>query len=237
MAQPITIVGTITDSSGISKQVTITGIGSVVVDPGYGVGTPVPPHPAHPIYTPPVFPSHPIVLPTPPVDPGYGVPAPPLGIWGGAPPPHPAHPIAPGGPGGIVSPPIYYPPGIWPSPPPGGGVPQPPGGIVAPPIYYPPVFPAHPIVTPPVGIAPPIYYPPGIWGPTDPRPSHPIVLPEPPEVPTEPPIAPPGGGISDGWQWYYTPGTGWILVWKPPGSGGKPQPPGGSAPTPSPTKG
>jgi hypothetical protein len=173
MAQQVTIVGTMTDAEGNTKQVTITGVGAIA-----------------------------------PVDPGYGVPAPPLGIWGG-PPLHPAHPIAPGG------------------PPP----------TVAPPIYYPPVFPAHPIVTPPVGIAPPIYYPPGIWGPTDPRPSHPIVLPEPPEVPTEPPIAPPGGGISDGWQWYYTPGTGWILVWKPPGSGGKPQPPGGSAPTPSPTKG
>ena len=124
-----------------------------------------------------------------PVDPGYGVPAPPLGIWGG-PPLHPTHPIAPGGP----------PPGVWP-----------PGGVVAPPIYYPP----------------------GIWGPTDPRPSHPIVLPEPPEVPTEPPIAPPGGGVSEGWQWYYSPVYGWILVWVPSEGGGKPRPPGGSAPPPT----
>ena len=112
MAQPITIVGTITDSSGISKQVTITGIGSVVVDPGYGVGTPVPPHPAHPIYTPPVFPSHPIVLP----------------------PVFPAHPIAPGGPPPTATPPIYYPPEIWPKPP---EVPEqppvmPPGAILPP---------------------------------------------------------------------------------------------------------
>jgi hypothetical protein len=126
-----------------------------------------------------------------PVDPGYGIPAPPDVIWGGRPPP-----------------------------------------MVTPPIYYPPVFPAHPIVLPPGQppvVAPPIYYPP--------TPSHPIVLPEPPEVPTEPPIAPPGGGISDGWQWYYAPGTGWILVWKPPGEGGKPQPPAGSVPpTPTPTK-
>src|SRR6516165_10487074 len=105
-----------------------------------------------------------------------------------------------------------------------------PGGpppTVMPPIYYPPT-PAHPIVLPPPTVSPPIYYPP--------TPEHPIVLPEPPEVPTEPPIAPPGGGISDGWQWYYAPGTGWILVWKPPGGGGKPQPPGGGAPAPSPSK-
>jgi hypothetical protein len=39
-----------------------------------------------------------------------------------------------------------------------------------------PVFPAHPIV-----------HPPGIWGPTDPRPSHPIVIPLPPETPGLPP--------------------------------------------------
>src|SRR6516225_11345468 len=101
MAQPVTIVGTITDSSGISKQVTITGIGSVQVDPGYGVPLP-PPHPAHPIVLP--------TPPTPPVDPGYGVPLPPLGIWGGAPPAHIAHPIAPGGPPPTATPPIYYPP-------------------------------------------------------------------------------------------------------------------------------
>ena len=89
---------------------------------------------------------------------------------------------------------------------------------------------------PPGVVAPPIYYPPGIWGPTDPRPSHPIVLPEPPEVPTEPPIAPPGGGVSEGWQWYYSPVYGWILVWVPPGGGGKPQPPGGDQPTVTPHK-
>ena len=154
--QSVVIVGTMTDSEGATKQVTIQGVGAIA-----------------------------------PVDPGYGVPAPPLGIWGG-PPLHPTHPIAPGGP----------PPGIWP-----------PGGVVAPPIYYPP----------------------GIWGPTDPRPSHPIVLPEPPEVPTEPPIAPPGGGLSDGWQWYYTDRFGWVLVWVPEGGGGKPQPPGGSASPPTAT--
>ena len=125
MAQPVTIVGTITDSSGISKQVTITGIGSVQVDPGYGVPLP-PPHPAHPIVLP--------TPPTPPVDPGYGVPLPPLGIWGGAPPAHIAHPIAPGGPPPVATPPIYYPPEIWPKPP---EVPEqppvmPPGAILPP---------------------------------------------------------------------------------------------------------
>ena len=68
-----------------------------------------------------------------------------LGIGGGPMPGGPSvgHPIAPGGPPpgiwpppGVVSPPIYYPPGIWP----------PPGG---------PVYPAHPIVLPPVDIPPP----------------------------------------------------------------------------------
>jgi hypothetical protein len=164
--QSVVIVGTMTDSEGATKQVTIQGVGAIT-----------------------------------PVDPGYGIPAPPGG--GGSPP------------------------GIWG----GGNVPMP-----TPPIYIPPVFPAHPIAPPPGGVvAPPIYYPPGIWGPTDPRPSHPIVLPEPPEVPTEPPIAPPGGGLSDGWQWYYTDRFGWVLVWVPEGGGGKPQPPGGGASPPSPT--
>jgi len=186
MAQPITIVGTITDSSGISKQVTITGIGSVVVDPGYGVGPPVPPHPAHPIYTPPVFPSHPIVLP----------------------PVFPAHPIAPGGPPPTATPPIYYPPEVWPRPPsgpvdPGYGIPGPP-------------YPAHPIVPPggypPGGVAtPPIYYPPEIW-------------PKPPVPPEQPPVMPPGAILPPGWSWYYTNIWGWVLVWRPTDSGGKPQP-------------
>jgi hypothetical protein len=191
MAHPVTIVGTITDSSGISKQVTITGIGSVVVDPGYGIPAPPdviwggrpPPHPAHPIapggqpptatppiYYPPVFPAHPIV--PPPVDPGYGIPAPPLGIWGGAPPAHPAHPIAPGGPPPTATPPIFYPPEVWPKPP------------------------------------------------------------VPPEVP---PVMPPGAILPPGWSWYYTNIWGWVLVWRPSDSGGKPQPPSsGGGPSVSP---
>jgi hypothetical protein len=168
MAQPITIVGTITDSSGISKQVTITGIGSVVVDPGYGVPLP-PPTATPPIYIPPVFPAHPIV--PPPVDPGYGVPLPPLGIWGGAPPPHPAHPIAPGGPPPTATPPIYYPPEVWPKPP------------------------------------------------------------VPPETP---PVMPPGAILPPGWSWYYTNIWGWVLVWRPEGGGGKPTPPSPGGPSVSP---
>jgi hypothetical protein len=52
----------------------------------------LPPSVMPPIYLPPGSagdgkPEHPIVLP----------PVPPLGIWGGAPLPHPEHPIAPGG--------------------------------------------------------------------------------------------------------------------------------------------
>ena len=83
---------------------------------------------------------------------------------------------------------------------------------------------------------PPIYYPPGIWGPTDPRPTPPIALPEPEPPPTDPPIAPPGGGLSEGWQWFYAPGYGFVLVWLPPGGGGKPQPPGSEPPVATPYK-
>src|SRR6516162_4604160 len=133
MAQQVTIVGTMTDAEGKSTQVTINGIGQLLVDPGYGI----------------------------------------------------------------------------PAPPP----------VVAPPIYYPPVFPAHPIAGPPPGVvAPPIYYPPEIWGPTDPRPTHPIVIPGPPPV-GRPPDGnkppPPNGG------WGYSPEYGWGYF--PGGGGGKPQ--------------
>ena len=160
MAQPITIVGTITDSSGISKQVTITGIGSVQVDPGYGVPLP-PPHPAHPI------------VPGP-VDPGYGIPGPPSGILGGEAPPHAAHPIAPGRPP-VATPPIYYPPEVWP-PPVHPAHPIAPGGpppTATPPIYYPPEVwpkppevPEQPPVMPPGAILPPgwSWYYTDFWG-------------------------------------------------------------------------
>lgn len=178
-----------------------------------------------------------------PVDPGFGVPG-----W-------PAHPIAPGGqPPGIwggapipwPTPPIYYPPvnppGIWG----GGNVPMP-----TPPIYLPPGKPpgiwGGPPLYPDIGgpgpqpspgwppvVMPPIYYPPGggggsppgIWGPTDPRPSHPIVIPIPPgEKPPEPgnglspshPIYIPGesgpGGVKQ-LVFVYVPGIGgvWFLI-------------------------
>src|SRR6516162_3867330 len=127
-----------------------------------------------------------------PVDPGYGVPAPPDVIWGGRPPP-------------MVTPPIYYPPSV------------PPGQ---------PVFPAHPIVPPPVdpGYGVPVP-PPGVWPSPPPHPAHPIVLPEPPTPPEHPPILPPGGWLAEGWQWYWTERWGFVLVWLPPGGGGKPQPP------------
>ena len=83
-----------------------------------------------------------------------------------------------------------------------------------------PGVPAHPIAGPPPGVvAPPIYYPPEIWGPTDPRPTHPIVIPGPPPV-GRPPDGnkppPPNGG------WGYSPEYGWGYF--PGGGGGKPQP-------------
>src|SRR6516164_4375738 len=60
MAQQVTIVGTMTDSEGKTTQVTINGIGQILVDPGYGIPAP-PPQPAHPIVLPPEEP--------PPIDP------------------------------------------------------------------------------------------------------------------------------------------------------------------------
>jgi len=110
-------------------------------------------------------------------------------------------------PGGVATPPIYHPPGIW-----GPTDPRP-----TPPIYIPPTMPP--------GVAtPPIYYPPVV--------SPPIALPEPTPPPVDPPIAPPGGGLSEGWQWFYAPGYGFVLIWLPPGGGGKPVPPGGSGDAP-----
>lgn len=87
--------------------------------------------------------------------------------------------------------------------------------------------------------------PPHIWGPPDPRPTPPIVIPNPP---TQPPVIiwgpndprptlpiywpgypnwPPTGTSPtpppDKWYWHYcSTELGWVLV--PPGGGGKPQP-------------
>jgi hypothetical protein len=145
---------------------------------------------------------------------------PPLGIWGGGNVPVPTPPIyyppAPVDPG--YGHPIA-PPGFWPGTPPPRPQPQPPGiwgggnvPMPTPPIYYPPSpplgiwgptdpRPSHPIVLPPVEPGgPPVQ----IWGPTDPRPTHPIVLP--PQLPNPPEGAkppPPEGG------WGYHPDFGW----------------------------
>ena len=87
--------------------------------------------------------------------------------------------------------------------------------------------------------------PPHIWGPTDPRPTHPIVIPNPPTKPPlviwgpndprpTPPIYWPGYPVwpptgtpptppANEWYWHYCSAElGWVLV--PPGGGGKPQP-------------
>jgi hypothetical protein len=82
--------------------------------------------PEHPIYipSPPVHPSHPIIIPPDAISPG--VPSHPIyippGIWGGGNEGFPTHPIAPGG----------APPGYW-----GGSAPWP--GYATPPIYLPEV--------------------------------------------------------------------------------------------------
>ena len=84
---------------------------------------------------------------------------------------------------------------------------------------------------PPLGIWGPPDMPPGFWGggmgpgvKPQPKPEHPIVLPdpptEPPPTPGEPKPPPPGGG----WGWH--PEYGWGYF---PMVGGKPQPPGGAA--------
>lgn len=183
-------------------------------------------------------PEHPIFYPPPPVDPGYGVPAPPNHIWGPT-DPRPTPPIYwpgfPGGGGGGTQPPsgahpehpIYYPPGPVD---PGYGVPGPPPHIWGPtdPRPTPPIYwPGYPGgggggTQPPGGAHPehPIYYPPHIWGPTDPRPNPPIA-----NVPGAPGYQPPSGGVPShpilepappGKVWAYVniPGgkNGWILI-------------------------
>lgn len=123
--------------------------------------------PAHPIYI-PVYPAHPIVLPPSSIAPGV-----------------PAHPIA-------------LPPGIW-----GPTDPRPTHPIVLPPGWLGNGTPSHPIYLPPYvdNTLPPHVDnslpgdQPGIWGPTDPRPSHPIVIPPDllgPGVPAHPIFLPPG---------------------------------------------
>lgn len=154
-------------------------------------------------------PTHPIVLPPnqSPVDPGYGVPAPPT-IWPS--PGYPAHPI-------------YYPPGIWG----GGNVPMP-----TPPIAN---VPGAPGFKPPhiMNPIPPIIWPdppePPISKPPEPpggSPEHPINL---------PPGPPPEGfhwelvfhPLLGGWSWALVQGD----PPKPPPPGYNP-PSGGNVPQP-----
>ena len=69
----------------------------------------------------------------------------------------------------------------------GGPIMPPDGGIGEPPVVGGgPIFPPGIWPTPPGGGKPP-----GIWGPTDPRPTHPIVIPLPPETPNLPPAGSP----------------------------------------------
>src|SRR6185436_6181813 len=116
-----------------------------------------------------------------PVDPGYGVPLPPIV----------SHPIAPGGgPSHPIAPPTYpvdpdygipTAPGIWPQPP-NPGTPEHP-------IYLPPLHPSHPIYP-----VPPDGYPSHPIAPGGERPTHPIA---------------PGGGGGTPTQPIYLPGTVW----------------------------
>jgi hypothetical protein len=161
--------------------------------------------------------------------PDQGLPQPPLGIWGGAPPPYvdiggpgwqprPSHPIAPGGGGGggFPSHPIYQPPGIWgpTDPRPGWGLP---GG--PPPTVWP--GPGRPDQgLPPGGV--------GIW----PSPGHPDQgLPGPQPIPTPPIYLPPGTLPGHPENPIYIPPSIWPspgvpthpIVLPPPGSGDKPE--------------
>jgi DNA-directed RNA polymerase II subunit RPB1 len=139
-----------------------------------------------------------------PVDPSnrpdISPPGPQPGPW---PPLFPTNPIAPGGP----------PPGPWVPAFPTNPIVLPPVDSVPPDQIW-PVLPGHPIVLPP---APPVIWPtppekppvegqpPSIWGPTDPRPSNPIVIP--PPVGTTPPAPGKPGAIV-----IWVPGYGYVIV-------------------------
>jgi len=150
--------------------------------------------------------------------PDQGLPQPPLGIWGPT-DPRPTPPIAPGGPGlgfwgGVAPPWVSHPiaPG-GPPPRPDQGLPQPPPGYwggVAPPhpdqgLPGPQPTPTPPIYLPPgslPGIEHPIYIPPIVNIPG--FPTHPIVIPNPPEKPE----------VLENWDvktaWSAT--TGWVVA-------------------------
>lgn len=229
------------------RQVVIVG---EVYDPGLSIGGgPIiggPPgggaSPMPPIYYPPVYPMHPIVIPPDAIAPG--VPTHPIYI-----PVYPMHPIVipPGSIGpGVPTHPIVLPP------------PAPAHPIVIPPDSISDGVPEHPIVLPPPGIwggpwlppyvdigppgpqpipgwppvaMPPIYNPgtpgspPGIWGGPwfPPEPTHPIVLPPDTVIP------PPEAGKM--YVIIAVPGVGVKVVQIPVPPGYNP-PPGGAVPTP-----
>lgn len=146
-------------------------------------------------------PAHPIELPEGPVDPGFGLPLPPVTIWP-RPPHRPTYPVDPDY--GIPSPPT-----VWPNPPrpvdPSYGVEGPPYGPDLP-IYLPPTVGGGPIL-PPGSVWPPL--PPGVTGQltcfvwivgvgyrwttidTSLKPTNPIA--PPPNIPAHPLPQPPDG--------------------------------------------
>lgn len=158
-----------------------------------------------------------IPVPSGPVDPGYGVPGPPPGIWPS--PGHPAHPIAPGGPppgtwGGSGQPfPGWglpgQPPGFWggsSEPFPGYGLPGGPGGGGKPPGFWggsSEPFPGYGLPGGPGGGKPP-----GFWGgSSEGHPTPPIVIPNPPGPGDKPPDLPPGAPVAPQNPTVATPGS------------------------------
>jgi hypothetical protein len=162
-----------------------------------------------------------------PPRPDQGLPQPPLGIWGPT-DPRPSHPIhIPGQPPGIWGgPPLYpdqglpgKPPGIWGGPPlyPDQGLPGKPPGIWggAPPYVDiggpgPQPTPTPPIWLPPgslPGIEHPIFIPPSVNIPN--FPTHPIVIPTPPEKPQ----------VLENWdvKTAWSPQSGWVVAIVPSG--------------------
>lgn len=132
-AVEVTISGVLYDKlNRTQQQVVLVGEGSLT---GLGIGGgPMPPGGGSP-----GVPTHPIYLPQPPVDPGYGYPI------GG--PPRPTHPIA-GVPPGVPTHPIYYPPGSQPHP------------------EHPIALPPDEGTKPPEPVAPPIDWK-AVWHPTE----------------------------------------------------------------------
>ena len=151
-----------------------------------------PPYPDHTLPGDLPRPEHPIWYPLPPgapVDPEYGIPEdgpyPDQGLPGDQ--PHPDHTL----------------PGDQPHPDQGlpGSQPRPDQGLPGPQPH-----PEHPIVLPPdSGGWEPVF----IWGPGDPRPTVPIVIPE--------PIPPEGNRPAIEFKPIWTPVTGWVVIGIPTG--------------------